>query len=63
MASKGGFDVKINSSLPYWQIYTPPCGKRIAVEPMTFVGNLYDISDSGLSPTLNEGSFEINAWQ
>jgi hypothetical protein len=27
--------------MKYWQIYTPPDGKRIAVEPMTFIGNLY----------------------
>ena len=38
-----GFNVRISSQLPYWQIYTPPEGKRIAVEPMSFVGNLYDI--------------------
>ena len=29
--------------MKYWQIYTPPDGIRIAVEPMTFMGNLYTI--------------------
>jgi hypothetical protein len=27
--------------MKYWQIYTPPDGHRIAVEPMTFIGNVY----------------------
>jgi hypothetical protein len=58
-----GFNVRISSQLPYWQIYTPPEGKRIAVEPMSFVGNLYDISKQGECPTLSEGSLEIKAWQ
>ncbi len=31
ITSKDGFNVRINSKLPYWQIYTPPDGKRIAV--------------------------------
>jgi hypothetical protein len=44
--------VKISSGLPYWQIYTPPDGKRIAVEPMSFTGNLYAIAAQGHSPTL-----------
>lgn len=55
ITSKDGFNVRINSKLPYWQIYTPPEGKRIAVEPMTFTGNLYKIAETGFGPKLNEG--------
>ena len=55
IANKDGFNVKINSELPFWQIYTPPDGKRIAVEPMTFTGNLYHIHEKGFYPKLNEG--------
>lgn len=33
--------VRIESNLEYWQIYTPPDGKRIAIEPMSFHGNIY----------------------
>ena len=52
IGNKTGFNVRINSSLPYWQIYTPPDGKRIAVEPMSFTGNLYHIHQQGFSPKI-----------
>lgn len=55
--------MKISSALPYWQIYTPPCGKRIAVEPMSFTGNMYRISQTGHVPNLTEGALLIEAWQ
>lgn len=32
--------------MPYWQIYTPD-DTRIAVEPMSFCGNLYKIYGDG----------------
>jgi hypothetical protein len=49
--------------MPYWQIYTPPDGKRIAVEPMSFTANVYKISEAGFKPTLTKGEFSITAWQ
>lgn len=36
--------VSIESDLPYWQIYTPASRKTIAIEPVSFCGNLYNIS-------------------
>jgi len=33
--------LRIESNLEFWQIYTPEDGKRIAIEPMSFHGNLY----------------------
>lgn len=48
--------------MPYWQIYTPPDRKRIAVEPMSFTGNVYKITETGFSPNLFEGEFTIEAW-
>jgi hypothetical protein len=44
LISLDNFNLKISSSLPYWQVYTPPDGKRIAIEPMSFTGNVYKIS-------------------
>ena len=35
--------VQIQSKLKYWQIYTPGDRTRIAVEPMSFCGNMYKI--------------------
>lgn len=35
--------VSIESDLPYWQIYTPASRKTIAIEPVSFCGNLYNI--------------------
>ena len=51
--------------MPYWQIYTPPNGKCIAVEPMSFTANVYKIvqKEELIVPTLKEGSFTISAWQ
>lgn len=63
LESKNGFNVRIQSELPYWQIYTPPDGRRIAIEPMSFTANVYKISEAGLEPNLTEGSFTITAWQ
>lgn len=36
--------VTIKSNLPYWQIYTPD-EKRIAVEPMSFTGNVFRVRE------------------
>lgn len=37
-----GHSVEVKSiDMKYWQVYTPPDGVRIAVEPMTFFGNMY----------------------
>jgi hypothetical protein len=33
----------VESNLQFWQIYTPDDGKRIAIEPMSFHGNVYEI--------------------
>jgi hypothetical protein len=47
--------------MKYWQVYTPPDGKRIAVEPMTFVGNLYSIySEEKFGKLPNQGNFTIS---
>jgi len=62
IASTDHFHVKITSPLPYWQIYTPPDGKRIAVEPMSFTGNVYKISETGFAPNLSSGEYFIEAW-
>ena len=62
ITSTDNFHLKIHSSLPYWQIYTPPYGKRIAVEPMSFTGNVYKISEAGFAPSLSSGEFFIEAW-
>jgi hypothetical protein len=62
IATTDNFHVKITSHLPYWQIYTPPDGKRIAVEPMSFTGNVYKISEAGFAPTLSSGEYYIEAW-
>lgn len=36
--------VQIKSKdMRYWQVYTPADGNRIAVEPMTFFGNIYSV--------------------
>ena len=48
-------EVEISSSdMHFWQVYTPPDGKRIAVEPMTFCGNLYKIYDEKIFCKLAE---------
>lgn len=44
LKAKDGPSVEISSKeMHYWQVYTPGDGARIAVEPMTFCGNLYKI--------------------
>jgi len=43
LLSKTGVKVRLESDLKYWQIYTPQERTAIAVEPVSFGGNLYEI--------------------
>jgi hypothetical protein len=61
LINSNGFSLTITSNLPFWQIYTPPDGKRIAVEPMSFTGNLYKILELDPKELLKNGSFTILA--
>lgn len=48
--------------MKFWQVYTPPDGKRIAVEPMTFIGNIYKIfNEQEYGPLPKYGKFTISA--
>ena len=45
----------ISSNMPYWQIYTPD-EYRIAVEPMSFCGNIFSIyKDQDYTKLMTEG--------
>jgi hypothetical protein len=43
LKSKAGVRARLESDLPFWQIYNPPERRTIAVEPASFSGNLYHI--------------------
>jgi galactose mutarotase-like enzyme len=43
LISVSGVHIRVDSNLPFWQIYTPPDSKRIAIEPMSYCGNVYRI--------------------
>jgi hypothetical protein len=43
LISKKKTHLRISTDLPYWQIYTPENKSRIAIEPASFCGNLYNI--------------------
>lgn len=55
--------IENKSNMKYWQVYTPADRKRIAVEPMTFVGNLYALYPKMKPELPQEGSFTIRAEQ
>lgn len=49
----------------YWQIYTPPDHKRIAIQPVTFGGNVYTINaaKNGIWPLPQHGTSIISVWE
>lgn len=64
MGQDGGRGVEIRSrDMRYWQVYTPEGGRKIAVEPMTFMGNVYRVYEHGEFGDLqNEGEFTIRVY-
>ena len=54
-------NVSIKSKMKYWQVYTPGDRKRIAVEPMSFCGNMYKIHPQmgGELPEMGEFVIEV----
>lgn len=47
--------------MPYWQVYTPPDGKRIAVEPQTSTPEQYKYNTAVAG--VGSWSFEVTLKQ